>query len=73
MSVQKTSTKNESQQPIGRLCGLMAGCVCVALGGWMEMRPETIVTRGLAISVVTAVAVRIVVVVYTTCFQENDD
>ncbi|MEZ6132239.1 MAG: hypothetical protein R3C59_26560 [Planctomycetaceae bacterium] len=73
MSVQKSTSKGELPQPIGRLLGLLAGCLTVGFGGWTGMRPETVVWRALAIAVVTAVAVRVIVLVMTTFFLENDD
>lgn len=73
MAVQKTSATRDAGQPYGRLLVLMAGCLTVALGGLSGVRPETILIRALIAGMVTALMVRVVMLVFQMFYAEDDD
>ena len=73
MAVRKPTGKITTPQPVGGALGLLAGCLVVGLGGWVGLRPETILVRALIVGGVTAVAVRIVTAVFNTVFSEKDE
>lgn len=72
MSVQ--STKNRSNQPpIAKAIGLFASCAVVVLGGWMGLRPETILVRAVVVGCVTAFLIKLVVDLVNSADDEEDD
>lgn len=73
MAVQKTSATGDARQPYGRLLVLMSGCLTVLLGGLSGVRPETILIRALIAGIITALVVRIIVLVFQTFYAEEDD
>lgn len=73
MAVQKTSTTGDAGQPYGRLMVLMSGCLTVVLGGISGARPETILIRALIAGLVTALVVRVIMLVFQTFYAEEDD
>lgn len=72
MSVQ--STKNRSSQPpIDKAIGLFASCAMVVLGGWMGLRPETILVRALVVGFVTMFLLKMVIHMVNSASDEEDD
>lgn len=59
MSAQSTK-KQTGQQPTHKAVGLLASCAVVVFGGWIGLRPETILVRALVVGFVTAWLVKIV-------------
>jgi len=73
MAVQTSPARNSSQQPFGRVIGLLSGCLVVGLCGWNGLRPETILTRAIIVGCVMGAAARMLIVLFSTVFAEEDD
>ncbi|MEZ6123452.1 MAG: hypothetical protein R3C49_09790 [Planctomycetaceae bacterium] len=72
MGVSKTRAQS-SDQPFGKILGLLAGSIAVMVGIWRGVSPETVLVRAMIVGFVTAVGARTLISVLKTFFAEDDD
>lgn len=73
MAVRKSTNKQQTQQPIHKAIGLMACCAVVVFGGWMRLRPETILLRAIVVGCVTTFLVKMVVSTVNSAFDPEEN